>query len=131
MIKLIVSGVVAFVLFVATMMYIMPQYNVWSAQQGGRAALAEAEFSKQNRIEEARAKAESAELEGQAELTRATYTAQANLVLAEGLGGPEGYLRWLYINMLSEQGMAGQIIYIPTEAGMPILEAGRVANSTN
>lgn len=101
--------------------------QVWGAEMSGRAVLAEAEFSRQARVEEARAKAAAAELEGQAELTRAEFAAQANAALAEGLGGPEAYLRYIYIRMLEEQGTAGSVIYIPTEAGMPILEAGRVA----
>lgn len=122
-------GVILAVGLIAGLMWIMPQYNIWSAEQNGRAILAEAEFSRKTKIEEARATQESAELIGQAELTRAEFTAQANLVLADGLGGPEGYLRWLYINTLSESGSAGQIIYIPTEAGMPILEAGRATES--
>jgi regulator of protease activity HflC (stomatin/prohibitin superfamily) len=100
--------------------------QVWAAEQNGRAVLAEAEFSRQARVEEARAKANAAELEGQAELTRAEFAAQANAALAEGLGGPEAYLRYLYIRMLEEQGAEGStLIYIPTEAGVPILEAGR------
>ena len=55
---------------------------------------------------------------------------KANRIMAEGLGGPEAYLRWSYINMLQETaGQQGrQTIYVPTEAGMPILEAGRIAN---
>ena len=101
--------------------------QVWAAEQNGRAILAEAEFSRQARVEEARAKANAAELEGQAELTRAEFAAQANAALAEGLGGPEAYLRYLYIRMLEEQKENGSntLIYIPTEAGMPVLEAGR------
>ena len=48
-------------------------------------------------------------------------------IMAQALGGPEAYLRWSYINMLQETaGKEGrQTIYIPTEAGMPILEAGQ------
>lgn len=99
--------------------------QVWSAEMNGRAVLAEAEYSRQTRVEEARAKAEAAELEGRAELVRAEFSAQANAALSEGLGGPEAYLRYLYIRMLEESDSAGQIIYIPTEAGMPVLEAGR------
>ena len=47
--------------------------------------------------------------------------------MAESLGGPDNYLRWSYIHMLEETaGKQGrEVIYIPTEAGMPILEAGR------
>ena len=101
--------------------------QVWGAEMSGRAVLVEAEFSRQARVEEARARAAAAELEGQAELTRAEFSARANAALAQGLGGPEAYLRYLCIRMLEETNQAGQIIYIPTEAGMPILEAQRLA----
>jgi regulator of protease activity HflC (stomatin/prohibitin superfamily) len=99
--------------------------QVWSASKSGQAVLAEAEYSRKVRIEEARAKQEAAELEGQAELTRAEYAARANEELSAGLGGSENYLRYMFIRMLEETGEAGNIIYIPTEGGMPILEAGR------
>jgi len=100
--------------------------QVWGAEMSGRAVLAEAEYSRQVRVEEAQARADAAALEGQAELTRAEFSAQANRELAAGLGGPEGYLRYLYIRMLEEQDQSGQVIYLPTEAGMPILEANRL-----
>lgn len=112
--------------------YLWKNVQVWSAEMSGRSILAEAEFSRQARVEEARAKAAAAEMEGQAELTKAEFSAQANAALTDGLGGPEAYLRYLYIRMLEEQGNAGSIIYIPTEAGVPILEAGRaVPNLSN
>lgn len=102
--------------------------QVWGAEMSGKAVLAEAEFSRQVRVKEAQAKKDAAQLEGEAELTRAEFAARANAELANGLGGAEGYLRYLYIRMLEEQGSAGStIIYIPTEAGVPILEAGRAA----
>lgn len=105
--------------------YAWKHVQVWGAEQSGRAVLAEAEFSRQVRVEEAQARADAAALEGQAELTRAEFAARANRELAEGLGGPEAYLRYLYIRMLEESSDTGQIIYIPTEGAMPILEAGR------
>jgi regulator of protease activity HflC (stomatin/prohibitin superfamily) len=129
-----VIGTVVTMLFAGTVVlgsifgvwYTYKNVQVWGAEMSGRAVLAEAEFSRQARVEEARAKNAAAELEGQAELTRAEFSAKANKALAEGLGGPEAYLRYLYIRMLEESGQAGQIIYIPTEAGMPLLEAGRL-----
>jgi len=117
------------VMFVAGLTGVWYGYKtvqVWGAEMSGLPFLAEAEFSRQVRVREAQAKADAAELEGQAELTRAEYAAKSNLALAEGLGGPEAYLRYLYIRMLEEQGSAGQVIYIPTEAGIPILEANRL-----
>lgn len=118
-------GMFLIILVLGGAWYAYKNVQVWAAEMTGRAILAEAEFSRQARVEEARARANAAELEGQAELTRAEYAAQANAALAEGLGGPEAYLRYLYIRMLEEQGSAGSVIYIPTEAGVPILEAGR------
>lgn len=107
--------------------YLYKNVQVWSASMSGEAVLAEARYSRQVRVQEAQAKQDSAALEGQAELTRADFAARSNEALAKGLGGPEAYLRYLYIRMLEEQGSDSnkQIIYIPTEAGMPILEAGR------
>lgn len=121
-------GVVLIIVMLFGTWYGYKTVQVWGAEMSGRAVLAEAEFSRQARVEEARAKAAAAKLEGQAELTRAEYAAQANAALAEGLGGSEAYLRYLYIRMLEEQSAEGSsLIYIPTEAGLPILEAGRAA----
>lgn len=120
------AAVIVFIFVVFIGWYGWKSVQVWSASMNGQAVLAEAEFSKQVRIQEAQAKLEAAEREGQAELKRAEFAARANKEMVEGLGGPEGYLRYLYIRMLEEQGNEGkQIIYIPTEAGMPVLEAGK------
>jgi regulator of protease activity HflC (stomatin/prohibitin superfamily) len=72
--------------------YAWKSVQVWSASMSGQAVLAEAEYSRQARVEEAKAKEAAAALEGQAELTRAEFAAKANKALAEGLGGPEAYL---------------------------------------
>jgi hypothetical protein len=101
--------------------YIQPQYAVYQQRLAGQAKLAEAESSRKIAIEEAKALQESAEYKAQAERIRAQGVADANRIIAEGLGGPEGYLRYLYIDALSQR--HGDVIYIPTEAGLPILEA--------
>ena len=104
-----------------------PHYNVWVQGLEGSAELARAEQNRQIRINEAKAKLDAAEHEANAEIERARGVKEANDIIAEGLGGPEGYLRYLYIDMLRETGGQGrETIYIPTEAGIPILEAGRV-----
>ena len=79
------------------------------------------------RVLEAQAALDSAQLTAQAEVARARGTNEANRIMAESLGGPDNYLRWSYIHMLEETaGKPGrEIIYIPTEASMPILEASR------
>ena len=108
-----------------------PQYSVYAARKHGEAELARASQNRQVRVQEALAKYEAADYDAKAEVRRAQGVAQANRIIAESLGGPEGYLRWRYIEMLQETSAQGghQVIYIPTEAGLPILEAGRRAQA--
>ena len=102
-----------------------PQYNVWQQRLVGKAELAKAEQNRQIKINEAKAKYEASIYLAEAEIERAKGAAKANKIVAESLGGPEGYLRWLFIEKLDEI-QNGQIVYLPTEAGMPILEAQRL-----
>lgn len=92
---------------------LFPLYRVWSEEMRGRAELARAEQNRQIAV-----------LDAQAEVARARGVAEANSIIAEGLGGPEGYLRYLWIQQLSQNGQ--NVIYVPTETGLPILEAGRL-----
>ena len=60
-----------------------------------------------------------------AEVERAKGVAEANKIIGESLNGNDAYLRYLWIERLGQNGQ--DVIYIPTEAGLPILEAGRRA----
>lgn len=101
------------------------QYSkVWFAQKSGEAEYAQAEQNRRIRILEAEAKKESARLEAEAEVEKAKGLAQANQIVAEGLEGHEEYLQYLWITHL-ESGDNREVIYVPTEAGLPILEAGK------
>lgn len=101
-----------------------PCYNVWRQEMIGRAELAKAEQNRQIRVAEATAQKDSAKALAEAEVIRAQGVAEANKIIGDSLRGNESYLRYLYINSLAESGQA-QVIYIPTEAGLPILEAGK------
>jgi regulator of protease activity HflC (stomatin/prohibitin superfamily) len=105
----------------------LPTYNVYRKQMAGKAAYEQAVQDRRIRVLEAQAALDSAQLTAQAEVARARGTDEANRIMAQSLGGPENYLRWAYIDMLKETAdqQDRQIIYIPTEAGMPILEAGQ------
>jgi predicted aminopeptidase len=105
-----------------------PAYNVYSQTQEGKAKLAEARSSRQVAVLEARAKLDSAQSLARAEIVRADGAAKANRILQDSLGGPEGYLRYLQIQAIDAKD-AG-IIYIPTEGGLPITEAGRLKPKT-
>ena len=121
------GGIITLVVIAAIVLIGLPTYNVYSKQMAGKAAYEQAVQDRRIRVLEAQAALDSAKLTAQAEIERAKGTNEANRIMAESLGGPENYLRWSYIHMLEETAGQGdrQVIYIPTEAGMPILEAGR------
>ena len=110
--------------FIITLMICLPKYNVWYAEMEGKAKLAEADQSRQIMITEAKAKKESAIYEAEAEVERAKGMAKANQIVGDSLDGHANYLMYLYIQNM--QKTSNQIIYIPTEGGMPILEAQRL-----
>jgi len=102
-----------------------PIYNVWVQEQAGRASLANAEFSKQVAVQEAQAKLDSSRLLAQAEVERAMGVAQANKIIGESLKENEDYLRYLWITDVAGANVNKTVVYIPTEANLPILEANR------
>ena len=116
-----------FVLLIALMMWGMPKYRVYSMEMRGKALLAEAEHSRQVAVREALALKDSAEHKAEAEVIRAKGVAESNRIISDGLGGPEGYLRYLAINAMQDQAANknSTTVYIPTEAGIPITEAQR------
>lgn len=117
---MIIAGAVALVIII----FGYPQYRVYSQRLAGEAALAEAQSSRQVAILEAHAKKESAIELAEAEVIRARGAAQANAILQNSLGGPEGYLRYLQIQAL--EGTHAELIYVPTEAGLPMTESRRL-----
>lgn|SRR3990167_2208891 len=103
--------------------YFYPLLKPWWAQQTGKAELAQAEQNRQIAVLEATAKKESAIQLAQAEIERAKGVAKANEIIGDSLKGNEEYLRYLWIDAIHDK--EHQIIYVPTEANIPILEAGR------
>lgn len=112
---------------VAGGLYGCPQYNVYNQKLAGEAELARAESNRKIAIAEAEAKKESAKALSEAEIIRAEGVAKANSIIGDSLKNNEAYLRYLYITGLNETDDKGnKIIYVPTEAGLPILESGRL-----
>jgi hypothetical protein len=123
----IIAGTILAGGIIAGMMWGIPQYKVYSAEMHGKAILARADYSKQIAVREALALKDSAEHKAAAEIIRANGVAEANKIVAEGLGGPEGYLRYLAIEAMKEQASSNNstTVYVATEAGIPITEASR------
>ena len=102
-----------------------PQYNVYKQRLAGEASLREAESSRQIAVEEAKAKLESAAMLAEAEVEQAKGVAEANAIIGDSLKDNESYLRYLWIKGLQDG--SSEVIYVPTEANLPILEAVRRA----
>lgn len=122
-----------------------PAYNVYSETQKGKAELHRAEENRKITIEEAKADNEAAisqaeamikiahakneskiiEAKGEAiaEIERAKGVAEANEIIGESLKDNDEYLQYLWVNGLYKS--KNNRIYIPTEANLPILEAGK------
>ena len=102
--------------------YLYRQYAVWSESMRGKAELAHAEFNRQIAVKEAEAQWHSAVELAKAEVERAKGVAKANQIIGESLKANENYIRYLWVTNLEK---GNRLIYVPTEAGLPILEANR------
>lgn len=126
--KLLIRGgilaVLGLVFCTALGMYGCPRYGVWEREMKGKGELAQAQSNRTIAVLEAQARLDSAKLEADAEVERAKGVAKANAIIGESLSGHEEYLRYLWITNL-EAGAGRETIYVPTEAGLPVLEATR------
>ena len=109
---------------VGSCMYIRPKYNVWKQEMEGKAEFAKAEQNRKIKIEEAKANLEAEKLNAQAEIERAKGAAEA--IRIENGSITPAYIQYLWVRQQNAN-TNNKIIYIPTEAGLPVLEAGRVA----
>lgn len=119
--KFIVGGVVCVGAIVAFSFWFFPTYGVWQAGLSGKAALMRAEQEKQIQIEQAKAELESAKLR-----------AEAIAIVGEASKKFPEYRTQEFIGAFGEAIRSGeieQIIYVPTEANIPIVEAGRASTA--
>lgn len=95
-----------------------PQYNVYSQRLEGEAALAKAHSTRQVLVTQA-----------QAEKDAAVLRAEAIAIVGKAAKDFPEYRQQEFIGAFAEamhQGRINQIIYVPTEANIPILEAHRL-----
>lgn len=120
-----VAVVLLTIVFVAAILMAgLPKYKVWSKELKGKAALREAQWDRQIQIEEAQANLEAEKLNAQAEIERAKGVAESNQIIGEGLKDNEEYIRYLWVKGLTDG--SSEVIYVPTEGNLPILEATRL-----
>lgn len=126
-----IFAIVAWVVFgllavgtIVALMFGWQNFKVYAKQQSGKAQLAEAEHGRQVQIEEAKANLESQKLNAQAEVERAKGAAQA--IEIEDGKLTERYIQYLYVQNLEK--LDTKLIYVPTEGGLPLLEASRLSS---
>jgi len=98
-------------------MWLMPKYGVYRQNTKGQANLAQQEYEKQIKVEEAKAELESASLLADAEIERARGVAGANNIIGDSLNkGGDKYLQYLAID--AQKKMADSpnntILYVPS-----------------
>jgi hypothetical protein len=112
------------VVVIALPMWGMPKWGVYRANLAGEAQLRQAEQNRRITVLEAQAALDSADLKRQADVIRAHGIAAANEIIGRSIT-PE-YIQWRWVEGLNDG--KSEVIYIPTEANLPILEALRKAN---
>lgn len=110
-----IAGVVSAGLVIGGMMWGLPQYKVYSQDLRGQAALAEARQDRQILVEQANAEVEAARAR-----------AEAIEIVGEAAQKFPEYRTQEFIGAFAEaltRGDIDKIIYVPTEANIPIIEA--------
>lgn len=98
-------------------LYLWPKYNVYASRLSGQAKLAESQAARLVLVSQAEAEKEAAQLR-----------ADAIAIVGKAAQDFPQYRTQEFIGAFAEalhQGKISQIIYVPTEANIPILEAGK------
>ena len=106
-------------MFIAGIMYAIPQYNVWQQGLSGAAELAKAEQNRKILVEQAIAEEEAAQ-----------YRANAIAIVGQAAKDFPEYRMQEFLGAFGEALQSDnidKIIFVPTEANIPITEAGRTS----
>ena len=121
------TTVIAALVFAGLMIFLMmwgwPRYNVWRQEMAGKAEMAKAEQNRRILVEEAKARLEAEKLNAEAEVARARGMAEAMKIENGQLSTI--YNQYLFIRTLeklADRGNLPQIIYMPSEGLVPVLD---------
>lgn len=114
-----ITGIIVAVLLLGGILWGIPNYKVYARELNGKAQLREAEWNRQIAVQEAEALKESAKLKAEAEVIRAGGIAEANEIISKSL--TKEYIQYKFVEGLNDGNT--EVIYVPTEANLPILEA--------
>jgi hypothetical protein len=119
---LVVGGLIAaFVVLFFLFSWATPKFNLYRSNTEKQSVIKEQEAISEAAVFAAQKRVTVAEAEAKARIIEADAIAESQRIISETLT-PE-YLRWRYYEVLATT--QNQIVYVPTEAGLPILEASR------
>jgi len=113
-----IGSVFVIIVLLLAAMFGFPMWNVWRAGMAGEATLRSAEQTRQIQV-----------LQAKGELEAAQHRANAIAIVGKASKEYPEYRQQEFIGAFAEalkEGHMSQIIYVPTEAGIPITEASRV-----
>lgn len=125
---LIVLAGVAILAVGCGLLFGLPAYNVWASGMSGEAKLRHSEQEKRIMIETAKARAESAILAAEAEVETAKLRSKAIGLVGQAAKDFPEYRTQEFIGAFGDavqSGAINQIIYVPTEANIPIVDKAR------
>jgi hypothetical protein len=102
---------------ILVLMFGLPLWNVWRTGLSGEAELKKAEQTRMIQVQQAKGEKDSAQLR-----------ADAIAIVGKAAKDFPEYRQQEFIGAFAEamhEGKISQIIYVPTEANIPIMEAGR------
>ncbi len=123
MIEIIIFAVV----IIGFCLWFFPVYGVWSSQKSGEADLAQAHKEQQVQVAKAQGRVDAAKLNKEAAIIEAEAVSAQIEKIGKQLTEHDLYLKWQWIKMMEER-PDSSVIYVPTEANLPILEAGMRKN---
>jgi len=118
LIKATIGGILGFIVMGFAYGFLNKHYSVWAMEMEGKAKLAEATQSRQIQIEQAKGEKMAAE-----------YTAEAIAIVGKAAKAFPEYRTQTFIQSFGDalnNGNIQKIIYVPTEANIPIMEANRL-----
>jgi regulator of protease activity HflC (stomatin/prohibitin superfamily) len=107
-----------------------PMWKVWASGKSGEADLQQAHKEQQIQVSKAQGRLDAARLNKEAAIIEAEAVSEQITRIGAQLTEHDLYLKWQWIKMMEER-PEGSVIYVPTEASMPILEAGKRGKSNS
>jgi regulator of protease activity HflC (stomatin/prohibitin superfamily) len=119
--------VLVVVVLIVWTLFLQPIWRVWASQKQGEADLQQAHKEQQIQVSKAQGRLDAAKLNKEAAVIEAEAVAAQIEKIGTNLKEHDLYLKWQWIKMMEER-PESSVIYVPTEANLPILEAGKRAD---